>query len=180
MLLSNHNRKKNITGNEAAMRSDFVKNHKNAFHDICMSIVSGDFETAHRLSHAVKSSAGLIYEEPLVEAVKDVEQVLAKKEKPTDVQLIALERELVRVIDGRGEAKTVFAEEVEFLGTGEALAVLDKIAPLLESQNANSLSMIDQLRKVPQSARLCSHIEEFDFRAALESLIDLRDGLRAE
>ncbi|MCL2226904.1 MAG: diguanylate cyclase [Oscillospiraceae bacterium] len=104
----------------AKLRIDFVRHHKNAFIEMCNAIDTGDTETAHRLAHTIKGSAGLILESALARTAEKVEQVLAEAAAPTDSQLSALEREFVRVLLDIGEVEAAPSDSEGYLSSGEA------------------------------------------------------------
>jgi len=159
------------------LRTDFVKNHKNTFTDISRALNAGDTETAHILTHTLKGLAALIHENALAHIAKHLEQTLAKGEMPGTDQLSALEVELGRILADIGEGETAPVGDGEFLGKDEAVALLDMIEPLLTSHNVDCMNFLDTLYRVPGSNELYSHIEEFNFAAALESLRNLRKVL---
>jgi CheY-like chemotaxis protein len=162
------------------LRADFAKRHSSTFFNICYSIKTGDIETAHRLTHTIKGLGGILYEEALASAANVVEQTLAAKGNPTRVQLKALEIELNRVLACIGEVQTVASDEVDYIGTAEALSLLEALAPLLASKNAACMKMLDDIRKIPQSELLYNQIEDFNFTIALETLGELKKALGGE
>ena len=159
------------------LRVDFANNHKNTFTDISRALDSGDTETARILTHTLKGLAALIHESALAHIAGQFEQTLAKGETPGIGQVSALQTELARVLADTSESETVPLDDGKFLDKDEAALLLDRIEPLLASQNVDCIHFLDALRRVPESAELYSHIEEFNFVAALESLIKLKNVL---
>ena len=56
----------------------------------------------------------------------------------------------------------------------KAMAVLNKIEPLLKSRDSDCLSMVDELKEIPETAILVRQIEQFDFATALKNVITLK------
>jgi len=153
------------------LREDFARGHKYTFQNLVKSMDEGDIGTAHRMAHTVKGAAGLIYEDKLLEAAFDVEQKLKMRRQPTKQDLSNLEHELQRVIDDIGEAKAEAAAETEMLSKTEATALLAEVLPLLADRSVESVKMLSELKKIPDSADLCSQIEDFDFASAHETVL---------
>ena len=161
----------------AKLREDFAKKHSNTFKELSDLINADDIETAHRLTHTIKGIAGMLYEDGLAIAARDMEQILAAKIKPTAAQLAALENQLNRVLDDIGYIQAPFAIDMEYAEPDEAADLLKTTAPLLQSRNVACLQMLDEIRRIPKSERLCALIEDFEFAAALEELEKLKTGL---
>ena len=159
----------------AKLREDFAKRHGNTYESMSELINSGDINTAHRLAHTIKGVAGLLYEDKLAAAAKDIEYVLASKGTPTSAQLTTLGNELNRVLSSIGDTQPELT--TEYVSADKALSLLDSITPLLESKDVNCLKMLDEIRKIPQSDKLCAQIEDFDFIEALETAKELRARL---
>jgi HPt (histidine-containing phosphotransfer) domain-containing protein len=160
------------------LRADFVRGHRDTYSKLLMQLDDGDIETAHRTAHTIKGAAGLIYEHKLLEAAFDVEQRLKMRRQPTKQDLLALEQELERVLSDIGETKTEKIAESEMMDKAGALALLEKVAPLLSDRNADIVNMLDELRKVPDSADLCRQIQDFDFASAYETVLGMLGELR--
>jgi HPt (histidine-containing phosphotransfer) domain-containing protein len=160
------------------LRHDFAKRHKNSFTDTMHAIETGDLETAHRLAHTIKGLAGLIFETPLSDIANEIELVLEKREKPTSIQLNKFEREFNNVLKGIGEIEQPAAYDGEYLGAEEALALFEKLAPLLATNNATCLDMLNDLRKIKGSEEICTSIENFNFKEAAKEAAILTDELR--
>jgi len=116
----------------------------------------------------------MLYEGALMKAANEIEQVLAARNNPTSAQLATLESELNQVLANIGETQVLSFDEVEYVSTEEALTLLENTAPLLANRNVESLKMLDELRRIPQSELLCSQIEDYDFDTALKTLGDLK------
>ncbi|MCL2225392.1 MAG: response regulator [Defluviitaleaceae bacterium] len=150
------------------LRVDFAKKHGKTFDALSKALDADDIKTAHLLAHTLKGLAGLINENTLMQAANDTELTLAAKEMPSAQQLDTLKSELTRVIDSIPLPSFVPASK-DF-DKDAAVELLGKLAPLLETGNTDSLSLLDELRKIPETAILCKQIENLDFEAAATSL----------
>jgi len=183
------------------LQLDFAKSQKNKLLEIRHTLSKGDTETAHLLSHSLKGLAGLIGEETLANAARDVEHILATGKTPDNNLLQALEIELKRVLNSISEA-TEF-NNVDNINNSDILdnknnkddksnhdinnkadfdsdkvtELFDKLCPLLKTSNAECLSLLDEVRIIPETSILVRQIEEFDFRAALKTIDALREKL---
>jgi signal transduction histidine kinase/CheY-like chemotaxis protein len=90
----------------------FAKNNQKKFNEITMSLEAGDIKLAHRLAHTLKGNAGQIGMLDLQLAATNVEQAL------------------------KNGKNMVTEEQLKTLGT-ELNAVLDELAPLLDSESAD-------------------------------------------
>jgi len=162
------------------LRADFARMHKGTFEAIQNAIDSGDIEMAHRLAHTIKGAAGLLHEDALALAAKQVEQVLAENNVLTNGQLSDLKAELEWVLANIGEVLPVSFADTEYVNDDVSLALLGTIEPLVASMNVACLDMLDDIRKIPQSELLCSQIEDFDFSAALKTLREMKNNLGGE
>ncbi|MCL2222210.1 MAG: response regulator [Oscillospiraceae bacterium] len=158
------------------LRDDFARGHKDALVTITQALNGGDTETAHRLAHIMKSSAALIGEKTLSQIAKDAEDSLRDKKTLSDTQLSDLENELNHVLDNITLPKLT---EVKGDMTKEEInELLDKLEPLLQSQNADSLKYIDELRRIPEAAELVKQMDDYDFELADKSMEALRQIYR--
>ena len=159
------------------LRFDFADNYRNIFSELCSAIDSGDIQTAHRLAHTTKGSAGLINERDLEKVAEKLEKKLSSGEICEVSLLSHFERELNLVLSEIGEPEVWVPDESDMLSYDESLALLDRALPLLQTNNISSMHLIDELRKVPQSADLCKLITNYDFSSAVESLKTLKVAL---
>ena len=156
------------------LRADFAKGHKNTFQDLERALALDDIKTAHRLAHTLKGLAALIQEDTLSKIAKEVECLLAKGKIPAGKQLTTLGDELVRVLESIGVPDITVATTGKPFDKKRAKEVLDKLGPLLESCNAESYNLLDELRPIPESGILVRQIEDFEFGLALISLKTLK------
>ncbi|MCL1862331.1 MAG: response regulator [Defluviitaleaceae bacterium] len=171
-VLVKHVRDKHIQGIENFQRDhkliktlseDFVRNHSQTFSKIKKAVEAGDLKTAHFLSHTVKGVAGLIYEDTMVKAAQDIENILADDMAPTSAQMDLLEAE--------------FSKLIKTPHTNDNVVMLDKLIILLETRDSKAQDLAEGLRSIPEAAILCKQIENFDFGAALVSANILKEIL---
>ena len=161
------------------LRFDFAANCKYIFSELCSAIDSGDIQTAHRLAHTIKGSAGLIYEKELEKIAEKLEAILANG-KICEVSLLShFERELNLVLAEIGEPEIWVPDESDMLSYDESVVLLERVLPLLQTNNVSSTQLIDELRRIPQSANLCKLITNYDFSSAVESWEELKVTLAA-
>jgi HPt (histidine-containing phosphotransfer) domain-containing protein len=160
------------------LRVDFLRTHKNTVEEITNALNAGDTNTAHRLAHTLKSVAGLIHEDALLKAAECMEIILAEGNTPTAKDLSVLQTEFTRVIASLSENRTSSENVVAEISTDEAIALLNQVAPLLDSKNVACVGMLNELRKIPGANELCRKIEDFDFSMAAAELTELKSKLR--
>jgi len=157
------------------LRIDFAKSHKNTFNDFCEALRDSDNKKAHLLVHTIKGAAGLIEEDILVKTAAHLEIALAEGRTPTSEQLSALENEISRVVESIGKPEEEDFSGDKVLDTDKVQILFDKLSPLLKSRNAESLSLTDELRTIPETAVLVKQIENFDFDLALKTMDTLNE-----
>jgi len=163
------------------LRMDFARGQKDTFSTLKEALNAGDTETALRLAHNLKGLSGLIHETTLSNAAKEVEQTLREEKKPDTGMLSTLEYELNRVLNGIGkpEAAVLPAGNKAF-DKDKALALFDTLGLMLKSGNSKCQSLIDELRDIPETAVLIRQIEDFEFEAALPTMVTLRSILEEQ
>ena len=149
------------------LRQDFAKNQKNTFFDISQAQKKGDIETAHRLAHTIKGLAALIQEHDLSKAAARVEEQLEAKKLPTPEDLQILEQEMAKVLNN--------IVLLPITRTRTAPQLFQKLKPMLEHRKAESMDLLPELRKIPETAIIARKIEKMDFGGALKSLNILMD-----
>jgi len=166
---------------ENVLNEDFYRSHKKTFKNIAEALEKGDTELAHRLSHNVKSTAGLLGEDALVKAAETVEHSLRDKKAPTKTELSDFERELSSVIEKLALSVTSKSDTVcvqndtQKLSNSDVLKLIEKLEPLLKENSAESLNHLDELRKISQASIIVRQIESFDFELAVKSLATLKE-----
>jgi len=154
----------------------FVKDNQKKYQEIRDAIDNNDIKLANRLAHTLKSSAGLIGEPFLQNAAADVEAMLKDgNNNVTDEAWNALEHELNQVLKELEPllSKAQDAVPDKILNASEALSLLNKLKPMLANMNPESINLLDEIRSIPGTEELAKHIEEFEFKPALEILCEL-------
>ncbi|MCL2697279.1 MAG: ATP-binding protein [Oscillospiraceae bacterium] len=169
---------------------DFVNDHINTFSDIEAAINTGDFKTAHRLTHTLKGLAAMIEKQQLRDAAFAVERGLAARAgfegddaDCTQEQLDTLRAELAYVIDELipltshkdDDTGIKNTESAGIIDAGQAAGVFDKLEPLLKSGNSKALKLVDELPDIEGIEALIKQIEDYDFIQALKTLTKLRE-----
>ncbi|MCL2248985.1 MAG: ATP-binding protein [Oscillospiraceae bacterium] len=154
------------------LRVDFARNHKKDIDDIKHALDTKDIETAHRMVHTIKSSSGLINENTLTQIAQDAEDSLKGGKALTEAQLSALENELTHVLNNIEIPEPAYGSGN--MSKDEINELLDKLEPLLETNNAKSVELIEELRSVQEAAILVRQMDNFDFNSAIKSMETLR------
>ena len=158
----------------AKLRTDFGQSHKNVSTDIRQSLAKKDLKTAHRLAHTLKSSSALIKESTLSDTAQNLEGILAKNEHPTSELLTKLDNELAQVLKNIATPEKVPLKGKTEFDKHKATDLFDKLIPLLQTNNHDALSHIDELRNLPETAVLVKLIEEYEFKLAYGVVTKLR------
>jgi len=185
----------------------FYKNNKDRYEEIIKNLEDNNIKQAHRLVHGLKSNAGQIGKTFLQQAAADVERQLKDGNNfITPVQLAILEKELKTVLSQLAEdiknlPKTDESAQFENISSsenqsgiignkpegdsplsGSALEVLKEIELLLNMGNPECLSLANSLRQIPGNDtlknKLIQQMEDFEFDAALDTLIKLRNNIK--
>ncbi|MCL2577123.1 MAG: ATP-binding protein [Defluviitaleaceae bacterium] len=147
----------------------FVINNQNKISEIIQAINDNDFTLAHRLAHTLKSNAGQISRIGLAAAAEAVERNLSKNIL-TDGDISKLSGELKLVLGELAHLETVENVKVKHSDTKAMLALYEKLKPLLEDRDSESLALVDELRSFPNTEALVAQIESFNFDKALATL----------
>ncbi|MDR1837962.1 MAG: transporter substrate-binding domain-containing protein [Treponema sp.] len=157
----------------------FAKSNQDKYEEIVKALEEGDIKLAHRFVHTLKSNAGQIGKTNLQKAAAEVEELLKdEKNLATEEQLNILKIELTKVLDELSplleeaanltDSETSF--ETKFLDPKEARELIEKLKPMIKSNNIQSLELINDLRRIPESKTLVRQMEDFDFEEAVLTL----------
>jgi HPt (histidine-containing phosphotransfer) domain-containing protein len=176
------------------LKKDFVKNYSALLDELEKAVQAGDITLAHRMAHTVKGVSALIGADKLREAAYAIELSLSKgKAEYSDEQLGyfggALE-ELINTLGASAEEAVTAAQnggpkefgtptEIEGRGSpldkDKAIALLDKLEPLLKAGDIASLDLAAEAREpFPDLAVL---IEDYEFEKACEAVAEIRKKL---
>jgi len=166
-----------LNGEEELRRKSivtFIKDNRDTFERITGSLSASDLETAHRIAHTLKSSAGYLGKKKLQNAALSLELSL-RGDNPsyTHDQLDVLISELDKVLR-EFEPILKDAEAAKFksvqIAEDELNALLMEIKPLLEKGDFRAGSYVTKLRGIAGMEELADKIDEYDFVGALELL----------
>jgi HPt (histidine-containing phosphotransfer) domain-containing protein len=158
--------------------NNFVKNNSSKVEEIAQALEEGDIKTAHRLAHSLKNNAGQLKKTSLKQAAEEVESQLAggvnliipRHLEILDMELKAALAELEPLVYEAEHSE----DTREPLDDAASIELMNNIEPLLESFNTECLVFVDDLRMVPGSSKLITHMQNLDFILALESFAELK------
>ena len=158
------------------LKMNFVQNNRTKFSELTTAIAESDFTLAHRLAHTLKGNAGLIGKGKLQAIAADIETLLKDEKMPSTEQVALLESELNSVLNELMPLLEAHAESPALLTASreQAVAIFDKLAPMLKSRSPECLTLLNALRTIPGTEMLSSKIEKYDFKLAAQILADLR------
>ena len=161
--------------------NNFVRNNQEKYGEIAEAINTGDIKLAHRLAHTLKSNAGQLNKKLLQKTAEKIEQNLKDGANlVTPDQMEALETELKAVMmefspQVNEHNRSVSAEMLDNVSVKE---LLEKLEPMLDDGNIESLSLIDSIRSIPGNeelvGQLINQMEAFDFVSAVGILAELK------
>lgn len=159
--------------------TSFVVKNTSAFSDISCALKAGDIKLAHRLAHTLRGLAGLMEKPGLQESARAVELLLAdgNADNLSNEHMEKLREELDVVLEELAPYIVKGPEKERVLNKENAAALFGRLEPLLAGYDASCQELTDELRDVPETDSLISHIEEYEFELALEELIVLRKTL---
>jgi len=155
----------------------FVEHNNGKIREITDAINAGDITLAHRLAHTLKSNAGQLNITLLQQVAEEVENNLKDGENlVTHQQLEVLERSLntaiAELMPMNNNPDT--SVNTESLDITEVRKLLEDLEPLLTDSDPECLMFVDGLRLIPGSERLIRQMEDFSFKSAIETLIQLK------
>jgi len=160
----------------------FIESNRHKYEEITEAIKTGDIKLAHRLAHTLKSNAGQLRKSGLQSAVGEVERNLKDgKSLVTPLQMERFEAELKEtLIDLESLVKVKkHPTEVEPLDVEATLKLFEELEPKLKDDNLESITYVENLRKIPGSEDLIKQIENFDFQLAAKTLTKLKKTLES-
>jgi len=167
------------TKTQKLLKINFFKNNQTTYNDIISAIDNGDISLAHRLAHTLKSNAGQIGEERLRVSAALTESMLSDgMSKLSDEHKRSLKFELGAVLDALAPLLDTnpknAAKPIDIIKTIE---IFDKLKPLLENKDMRSMKFLDDISIIPGSEELVELIEACRFKQALISLESLREKM---
>jgi signal transduction histidine kinase/CheY-like chemotaxis protein len=158
----------------------FVKGNQNVFADIKKALVNNNIKLAYRLVHTLKSNAAQIRETKLQSEAAAAENMLMGGENLlTPTQLDTLGTELNLVLGKLAPLLAENAAELEdqrkntVISEDEKRKLFDQLEEMLKSNNPECISLLNGLRMIPGTDELAQHVEDYNFKKALEALAGL-------
>jgi CheY-like chemotaxis protein len=167
----------------------FMESNKNVYNEITKAIEEGDIKTAHRLSHSLKSNAGMLGKTNLQKAAEDVEKLLLEEEdsdftpQADQHTLSVLKAELDAVL----EEFTPLADETALSALGgdtgtrfeplnelQTKALLEELEIMLDGGDTGCLDLVDSIRQIPENVEYLSDGQISDgpfFRQIIQQLV---------
>jgi len=156
----------------------FVRDNTDMSRHISDALSAGDYKTAHRAAHTLKSSAGYLGKTALQGAAYSLEQSLQSTEPAfTAAQLADLDRELERAL---AEFEPIFKEmetvkpRAAQMDHGDLPALIEELRPLLEKGDFAAAGYADKLQGIEGMADVAELIDDYDFEGALAALDTLK------
>ncbi|MDR1204038.1 MAG: response regulator [Peptococcaceae bacterium] len=168
------------------LMTDFQAGHTSDPRRIAEALRAGDVQTAYRLAHTLKSTAGLIGAANLSQLARGLEQLLmdgnadaaAERMEAIDAEMSAVAAELERLCPGRPEPEVKDAGQWD---RQKGMSLIERLEPMLDAGNAASLDMVAEIEEVfaplgEISGTLVKQIEDFEFGGALNTLRTIAEG----
>jgi HPt (histidine-containing phosphotransfer) domain-containing protein len=172
-----------------SLLKDFRSGHGKDPEKIKAALDAGDYHTARRLAHTLKSTSNLIGAKNLGGAALSIEDAITEHDAvPTREMWEELEKEynavmaeLERSIPAEPPGRAYGEGELDIKG---ALVLMRKLEPLLKTNNGDSLNLLDDIAEIlgpagEESGKLIALIENLDFPEALELFKQIREKILA-
>jgi PAS domain S-box-containing protein len=166
---------------------DFRENHQSDHGEIKSALEEGNYTTAHRLAHTLKSTAGLIGAPRLRRIAGLVEKALSEENIPgavhhlpeLEAELSVLMEELSSRVAAPEPAMPPVNRVIEKPEDTVVVSLADKLIPLLRSGNTAVLDMGPELQTIRAGAGekgklLAGQIEDFEFEGALKTALEIK------
>jgi len=163
---------------------EFIKKNSSRYDDIVNAVEAGDITTAHRLSHTLKTFAGLLEITPLQQAASEAEAKLSdgvnnlsegqleSLNEKLSAALIEVSNLIISSDDANDSEDSVEAGDKEPMSEAEARELLESLRVLLKNGNMQCLNLVAQLKRVSGTEKLVEQIEDLEFPQALEILYE--------
>jgi len=175
--------------------SNFMRDNRdrNKYGEIIKALEGKDIKLAHRLAHTLKGNAGQLGMTLLQQAAAEVERRLADGENlASEDQLRVLETELAAALmqfaAELGDAGSLPPEppsdtlHAGALDIHSALALIEKLEPMLEMGNPECREYIDSLRRIYGNEDLINQMirqmDDLELDQAIVSLTELKGRLK--
>jgi len=161
----------------------FVKGNQTTFKEISGAIDAGDIKLAHRLSHTLKSVAGLVDRTALVDAARAVEFSLSDNNfNFIDKQMSLLEKELKTALEelaplAENHSSSAVINIDDSHNKKNILNKLDDLELLLKSGSFESIEYVKNFGNIPELIELVTQVENMMFAQACETLRIIRKNM---
>jgi len=165
------------------LKLNFAKDNQNRYSEIITAASAGDFKTAGRIAHTLKSNAGQIGEKELQGLAAALEAAYSEGENKPDDYLLqsfdaALKAVLARLMPFLDEANE--KNKVKITDKAKIQGIIEELEPMLVNKNPDCEDFLDDIYKIPGAEMLAKNIEKFKYKKAVEELTILKKGLEAE
>jgi len=150
----------------------FIKENRHTYETIASALKIDDIQSAHRIAHTLKSSAGYLGKNELHKVALSLEKSL-HSDPPgySESQLKTLETELASALAEFDSLLSESKDEKEHerhISETELSAMLAELEPLLISGDLSSMGYAEKLKGIPEMTELVELIEDYDFTGASE------------
>jgi len=157
----------------------FAQSNHTTIDDIKQALEANDYKLAHRIVHTLKSNAGQIGEKALQKVAAETELMLTDGEnKLAKGQINSLKNELNEVLE-KLEPMLIGIEskEIKPASKDEALEIIEKLEPILKQHSTECMSMLDEIRSIPDAQELLRAVDDFEFKKAMLELSTIKERL---
>jgi signal transduction histidine kinase/CheY-like chemotaxis protein/HPt (histidine-containing phosphotransfer) domain-containing protein len=170
---------------------EFSSIHGADYEKIADALDARNLDLANRLAHTLKSSAALIGAQKLSAAARDLEQALTEGEHAHVPQIVetlgfelsAVSAQLKSNATPPSERKSDRQATRQDADLNQALSLIQKLRPLLQSGSTDSLDLLNDIDDIlapimpEESAALAKSIKDFEFSDALDELESILNGI---
>ncbi|MCL2628534.1 MAG: ATP-binding protein [Oscillospiraceae bacterium] len=163
------------------LKTNFVKSNQTLLADFSELLEAGDIKAAHRMVHTLKSNAGQIGAKRLQAAAAVAEAMLVDEEnKLTGEQMQIIEKELDAVL---AELAPLLDEQTVVVTSDtydkeKVQKLIAEIEPLFLNRDTKCMEFISEIADtIPNSEKLITLIDEFEFKDAILELESLKNKL---
>ena len=157
------------------LRVNFAKANQAIYAEISEAMAAGEIKLAHRLAHTLKGNAGQIGKIGLFNAAGALEALLKNGLLPGAEDILnLLKTELAHVLEELNPLLEESGEGPRPLNIEQAMALFEKLEPMLENINPECVGLVDDIRAVAGAEELARQVEDYDFESASRTLAELK------
>jgi len=157
----------------------FVKENSNVIERLKSALDSEDMVKAHRIVHTIKSNAALIGEKDVQNIAMMLEKMYYKKEKD-DGLLEQLEQNLEDTLTKLSKSLGSEEAQAKKLSKKELLEIIEAFEPMLATNNAKCLEMVEDILHIEELSQMAKEIEAFELKKAYNTMLEIKEGLQWE